>query len=164
MADEVAWVALGSNVGDGPATLASARRELEALGEVVGRSSLYRTVPVGGPPGQPDYLNAVLALRTSLTPHALLAALLEVEARHGRVRAERWGPRTLDLDLLAHGEANLDDPLLTVPHPRLHHRAFVLVPLREVDPRWRHPVTGEGVDEMLERVDASGVERTDLTW
>ncbi|HEX7041091.1 MAG TPA: 2-amino-4-hydroxy-6-hydroxymethyldihydropteridine diphosphokinase [Trueperaceae bacterium] len=162
--EALAWVALGGNVGDSHAALRRALDELRGLGEVVARSSLYRTAPVGGPPGQPDYLNAVVALRTALSTHALLRALLDIEERLGRVRRERWGPRVIDLDLLAHGDANVDDPVATVPHPRLHHRAFVLVPLREVDPRWRHPVTGETAEEMLARLDASGVERTDLPW
>jgi len=159
-----AWVALGANLGDPHGAMRRALEELRALGEVVARSSLYRTAPVGGPPGQPDYLNAVVALRTGLSTRALLQALLAIEERLGRVRAERWGPRVIDLDLLSHGDANLDDPVATVPHPRLHHRAFVLVPLREADPAWRHPVTGESVDEMLARVDASGVEPTSLAW
>ena len=111
-----------------------------------------------------DYLNAVVALRTGLSTHGLLRALQDVEERFGRVRGERWGPRTLDLDLLAHGAVNVDDPVATVPHPRLHHRAFVLVPLREIDPWWRHPVTGETAEGMLARLDASGVERTELAW
>lgn len=162
--DPLAWVALGSNLGDSHGNMRRALAELGSLGEVVARSSLYRTTPVGGPPGQADYLNAVVALRAPLTTHALLHALLAVEERLGRVREERWGPRTIDLDLLAHGDANLDDPVATVPHPRLHHRPFVLVPLREVDPWWRHPVTGETAEEMLARLDAGGVQRTDLAW
>src|SRR5690606_10935452 len=103
------------------------------LGEVVARSSLYRTAPVGGPAGQADYLNAVVALRTGLSTHGLLRALQDVEERFGRVRGERWGPRTLDLDLLAHAAVNVDDP-------------------------------GETAEEMLARLDASGVERTELAW
>jgi len=160
----LAWIALGSNLGDSHDTLRKALAELGALGEVVARSSLYRTAPVGGPPGQGDYLNAVVALRTELPTRGLLQALLRIEERLGRVRSERWGPRTLDLDLPAHGDANVDDPVMTVPHPRLHHRPFVLVPLREIDPWWRHPVTGETAEEMLARLDVSGVSRTDLAW
>ncbi|HLV12312.1 MAG TPA: 2-amino-4-hydroxy-6-hydroxymethyldihydropteridine diphosphokinase [Trueperaceae bacterium] len=163
-ADDLAWVALGGNVGDSHAVMRGALAALAELGEVVARSSLYRTAPVGGPAGQADYLNAVVALRTGLSTHGLLRALQDVEERFGRVRGERWGPRTLDLDLLAHGAVNVDDPVATVPHPRLHHRAFVLVPLREIDPWWRHPVTGETAEGMLARLDASGVERTELAW
>ena len=160
----IAWIGLGSNLGDSHDVLRSALGALGALGEVVARSSIYRTAPVGGPVGQRDYLNAVVALRTPLSTRALLAALLRVEESLGRVREQRWGPRVIDLDLLSHGDENLDDPVATVPHPRLHHRAFVLAPLREVDPWWRHPVTGETAEELLARLDASGVERTDLDW
>lgn len=159
-----AWVALGSNQGDSLAELRRAEQGLRSLGQIVARSHIYATDPVGGPPGQADYLNAVVALRTDLTTHALLRALLDLEERLGRVRTVRWGPRNIDLDLLAHGDVNVDDPVATVPHPRLHHRAFVLVPLAEVAPGWRHPVTGVTAEGMLARLDTSGVRRTDLEW
>lgn len=159
-----AWIALGSNQGDSLSELRRALAGLAAVGEVVARSSIYATDPVGGPPGQDDYLNAVVIVRTDLTTHALLHALLDLEKRLGRVRAVRWGPRNIDIDLLAHGDVNVDDPVATVPHPRLHHRAFVLVPLAEVDSAWRHPVTGQSVGEMLGRLDTSGVRLTDLHW
>lgn len=162
--EPLAWVALGSNQGDRLAELGRAAEGLRSLGEVTARSSVYATHPVGGPPGQADYLNAVVALRTDLTTHALLRALLDLEERLGRVRDVRWGPRNIDLDLLAHGDVNVDDPVATVPHPRLHHRAFVLVPLAEVSPAWRHPVTGASVEELLARLDTDGVRRTDLEW
>ncbi len=159
-----AWVALGSNQGDSRDSLRRALAGLAAVGDVVDRSPIYATEPVGGPTGQRRFLNAVVVLRTTLTTHALLDALLGLETRLGRVRDVRWGPRTIDIDLLAHGDANIDDPVATVPHPRMHHRSFVLVPLRDVSPDWAHPVTGESVDEMLGRLDTSGVERADLQW
>jgi 2-amino-4-hydroxy-6-hydroxymethyldihydropteridine diphosphokinase len=162
---EGALIALGGNLGDPHARLRQAARDLEALGRVLGRSSLYRTAPIGGPPNQPDYLNAVLLLGPETDdPHALLAALLEVEARHGRARRERWAARTLDLDLLAWDDRLLGTPALTLPHPRLLERPFVLAPLCEVAPDWRHPVTGQSACAALEHLDASGVTRTALQW
>jgi 2-amino-4-hydroxy-6-hydroxymethyldihydropteridine diphosphokinase len=96
-------------------------------------SRVYETDPVGGPP-QPEYLNAVLEAQTTLSPHDLLAACMDVEQRLGRVRAERWGPRTIDVDVLTYDEEEVDEPDLVIPHPRMHERAFVLVPLLELDP------------------------------
>lgn len=149
MPDAPALIALGANLGDPRGALAFARRRLAGLGEVTAASRLYRTAPVGGPPGQPDYLNAALALRTDLGAAELLRALLDVEREAGRVRRERWGPRTLDLDLLGRGDLVLDTPDLVLPHPRLLERAFVLAPLAEVAPRWRHPVAGVTVEAAL---------------
>lgn len=127
------YLGLGSNVGD---RLASLSRAVEALGErgvrVLRSSRVYETAPVGGRP-QPDYLNAVVEVETDLEPRDLLRACLEVETELGRVRGERWGPRTIDIDLLACGEREISEPDLTIPHPRMHERAFVLVPLLELD-------------------------------
>lgn len=162
-----ALVALGSNLAGPPAQLRRAAEEIADLGRVVARSSLWRTAPVGGPGGQPDYLNAVLALEPAPAlrdPPALLRALLALEARHGRRRRRRWAARTLDLDLLALGDRVLALPELELPHPRMMARAFVLAPLCEVAPGWRHPRTGEGACEALARLDSGGVERTDLPW
>lgn len=159
-----ALIGLGANLGDPLATLRRARVQLGSLGELEGASRLYQTEPVGGPSGQPAYLNAAASLRTDLAPPELLAALLDVERRAGRVRAERWGPRTLDLDLLAYGGLTLDAPGLSVPHPRLFERAFVLVPLNEIAPDWRHPVTGQSVREALAKLGRLGVQATDLAW
>jgi 2-amino-4-hydroxy-6-hydroxymethyldihydropteridine diphosphokinase len=96
-------------------------------------SRVYETDPVGGPP-QPQYLNAVVQAQTTLSPHDLLAACTDVEQRMGRVRAERWGPRIIDVDLLTYDEEEVDEPGLVVPHPRMNERAFVLVPLLELNP------------------------------
>jgi len=95
-------------------------------------SRVYETDPVGGPP-QPEYLNAVVEVQTTLSPHDLLAACMDVEQRMGRVRAERWGPRIIDIDVLTYDEEEVDEPDLVVPHPRMNERAFVLVPLLELD-------------------------------
>ena len=96
-------------------------------------SRVYETDPVGGPP-QPEYLNAVVAVQTTLSPHDLLAACMDVEQRMGRVRRERWGPRIIDVDVLTYDEEEVDEPDLVVPHPRMNERAFVLVPLLELNP------------------------------
>jgi 2-amino-4-hydroxy-6-hydroxymethyldihydropteridine diphosphokinase len=128
-----AYLALGSNLGD---RLANLRRAADLLGErevrVVRSSRVYETEPVGGPP-QPEYLNAVIEVETELEPGDLLRTCLDVEADVGRVRAERWGPRALDVDVLTYGRDVIDRPDLVVPHPRMHERAFVLVPLLELD-------------------------------
>jgi 2-amino-4-hydroxy-6-hydroxymethyldihydropteridine diphosphokinase len=129
----IAHVGLGSNLGD---RLANLQRAVEILAATDGvaflRSSrVYETDPVGPP--QPDYLNAVIEVATSLLPDALLAACLRVENEMGRVRAERWGPRVIDLDLLTYGRQSIDEPGLTVPHPRMHERLFVLAPLLELE-------------------------------
>ena len=152
-----AYVALGSNLGDSQRTLSVA---IDALGslpstEVTGRSRLYRTAP-WGMHEQPHFINAVVRLHTALSPHQLLDALLTIEAAAGRVRdGERWGPRTLDLDLLHMDGAVLDDPDLTLPHPRIRERAFVLAPLADIAPLLELPDQGR-VAELLQRLDATG--------
>ncbi len=136
-------LALGTNLGEREATLASAVADLAGTPglEVVAVSPVVETAPVGGPP-QPDYLNAVVAVRSTLTPHALLAACLAVERRHGRERRVRWAARTLDVDVVTYGGVVLDSPDLVLPHPRAAHRAFVLAPWAALDPRARLPVPG----------------------
>jgi 2-amino-4-hydroxy-6-hydroxymethyldihydropteridine diphosphokinase len=146
-----AYVALGSNLGDRRAHL---ERALDALRrapgvEVTRTSSVYETAPVGGPPGQGPYLNAVAEVRTDLPPEELLRLLLEVEASQGRVRQGHHGPRTLDLDLLLHGDRVLSTPDLTVPHPRLHERLFVLQPLAEIAPGVVHPTLHRSASDLL---------------
>lgn len=136
----VAAVALGANRGDPARTLSWARDQLSSLGARRAQSHLYETAPLG--PAQPRYRNAVILLETGLAPHPLLRALLAIEAQAGRDRSreERLGPRVLDLDLLLYGGAQLASPGLSLPHPRLHLRRFVLAPLCEVAPGWVHPV------------------------
>lgn len=130
-----AHIGLGANLGNAEATLRSATAELRALprSRLTGLSSLYRSAPLG-PAGQGDYLNAVARLETPLPPHDLLQALQDIENRHGRLRQERWGPRTLDLDLLLYGNDLISTAPLTVPHPEMMHRNFVVVPLLEINP------------------------------
>ncbi|MGB5562074.1 MAG: 2-amino-4-hydroxy-6-hydroxymethyldihydropteridine diphosphokinase, partial [Sedimenticolaceae bacterium] len=144
-----AFVGLGSNLEK---PIQQVRTALRELGELPGtrrvrHSHLYRSAPLG-PPGQPDYINAVVMLLTSLDAHALLDELQALEHRHGRVRNERWGPRTLDLDLLLFGEARFDSPRLSVPHPQMHRRAFVLVPLHDVAPGIDLPDLGPLADHV----------------
>lgn len=146
-----AYIALGANLGEPRSTLRWALRATARLGEVAAVSRLYRTAPVGGPPGQPDYLNAALHLRTALAPRELLEALHATEAAAGRIRHKRWEARVLDLDLLLYGRWVTADGL-HLPHPRAWDRAFVLAPLHDLDPDLTHPVTGETVRDALRRV------------
>ncbi len=149
-----AAVALGANLGQRATTLSSAAAELgvQAGVDLVALSSFFETNPVGGPPGQPAFLNAVLVVETALPAGELLAALHGIEDAHGRVREVRWGPRTLDLDLLAYGDLVSTDPALTLPHPRAYERAFVLVPWADVDPSFDVPGLGT-VAQLLQRLD-----------
>ena len=129
-----AFLALGSNLGD---RLANLQRAVGLLWQrsgirVIRSSRVYETDPVGGPP-QPDYLNAVIEVRTTLAPRALLDAGLTVEQEMGRERKERWGPRGIDVDVLTYGREEVDEPGLKIPHPRMHERGFVLVPLLELE-------------------------------
>jgi 2-amino-4-hydroxy-6-hydroxymethyldihydropteridine diphosphokinase len=127
-----AYLALGSNLGD---RLAYLQHAVDALGvQVVAISHVYETAPVGGPE-QGAYLNAVVAIETDLDPHSLLQLAQRIENDARRVRAERWGPRTLDVDVLLYDDIELDDPDLTIPHPRMWGRGFVLAPLRDVAPQ-----------------------------
>jgi 2-amino-4-hydroxy-6-hydroxymethyldihydropteridine diphosphokinase len=128
------FIGLGSNLGDRAGHIRAALQELGEAGDirVLRCSALHETAPVGGPRGQPAFLNAAAELATRLTPRSLLVRLLAIEARHGRVRGARNGPRTLDLDLLIYRDKCIDEPCLTVPHPRMWEREFVLAPLREL--------------------------------
>ena len=139
-----AYIGIGGNLDD---PLLQMRRAFRALRELpasrcVACSPLYRSAAVGGPSGQPDYLNAAAALDTTLAPDALLTALQSIETAQGRTRTVRWGPRTLDLDLLLYDQLVLDEPRLTLPHPRLHERAFVLYPLYDIAPDLEIPGHG----------------------
>lgn len=155
----LAYVALGANLGDPASTVRAAFGALANLPEsrVVQTSSLYRTAPVGLA-DQPDFINAVAALETTLAPESLLDALLDLENRFGRLRAEKNGPRTLDLDLLLYNDQFLDLPRLQLPHPRLHLRAFVLQPLAEIAPELEIPGRGQ-IAAWLPAVANQGIAR-----
>jgi 2-amino-4-hydroxy-6-hydroxymethyldihydropteridine diphosphokinase len=140
-----AYFGIGSNLGDRLAYLQLAVDELATTAglEVVAVSPVYETAPVGGPE-QPDYLNAVVAVATACSAHELLAIAQRIEAYAERVRTVRWGPRTLDVDVLLVGDERVDDPDLVVPHPRMAERAFVVVPLADLDPAWRAQIPPDG--------------------
>lgn len=154
-----AYVALGANLGNPRAQVLTAFDELARLPHtrLLARSSLYRTAPVDCALPQPDYINAAARLSTQLAPHALLDALLAIEQRHGRTRDHYHAPRTLDLDLLLHGSCVLHEPGLTLPHPRMHLRAFVLAPLLEIAPRIVIPGHGAASDWLPRAADAAQV-------
>jgi 2-amino-4-hydroxy-6-hydroxymethyldihydropteridine diphosphokinase len=149
-----AYIALGSNLGDRTANLnAAVERLRREPGVVVGAVSRYwETAPVGGPAGQAAYLNAAAAVETTLSPHELLQVLLRMENELGRVRVDRYGPRTIDLDIMLFGNQVLHEPGLTIPHPRLHERTFMLGPLAEIAPGSMHPVFRTTIAELLSRV------------
>jgi 2-amino-4-hydroxy-6-hydroxymethyldihydropteridine diphosphokinase len=153
-----AALALGGNLGDVGAAMREALASLAATRGVtlLCASSFYRTAP-WGPIAQPPFLNMAVLLRTSLRPHALLDLCLAIEAEHGRVRGERFGPRTLDIDILCYGDLFLSDERLTLPHPRLAERAFVLVPLAEIAPDL--VINDRRVEDAAARLDRSGVEK-----
>ena len=158
-----AYIAFGANLGDPVAAFAEALQRLDALPDtrVVARSSLYRSTPVGVA-GQPDYLNAVIALDTALAPRPLLEALLTIEHDAGRRRDFPMAPRTLDLDLLLHGDAVIDEAGLQVPHPRMHERTFALLPLAEIDPAASIPGRG-AVAALLPALAGQAIERVPTT-
>ena len=154
-----ALIGLGGNLGDVRPRLGAAMDALDAVPgvTVTARSRLYRTPPWGNVE-QPDFVNAAIMVETSLAAHDLLAAMLATERAFGRVRdSERWGPRTLDLDLLAYGDSIIDDDRLTVPHPRIPDRAFVLLPLADIATGVELPGMGR-VGDLLAAIDASECE------
>jgi 2-amino-4-hydroxy-6-hydroxymethyldihydropteridine diphosphokinase len=148
---------LGGNLGDPAAAIAAALRRLDQADvRIVAQSSFYRTAP-WGVGNQPDFVNACALAQTELAPHPLLQRIHAVERALGRERRERWGPRTIDIDILDYDGVTLEDPGLTLPHPRLTERAFVLVPLAEIAPD--RVIAGRTVREWAAEIDRSGVTR-----
>ncbi len=152
-------LALGANLGDRVAALQSAVDGLAGAGKILAVSGIFETAPVGGPP-QPDYYNAVVVLETALSPTELLDVAHAVESAAGRERLVRWGPRTLDVDIVAYDDLESPDPDLTLPHPRAHERGFVLAPWAEIAPDAALPGHG-AIAALLDTVDLSGVRRID---
>jgi 2-amino-4-hydroxy-6-hydroxymethyldihydropteridine diphosphokinase len=155
---------IGANLGDRRSVLRAAVLDLGTLGRVRSLSSLYETAPVG--PAQPDFLNAAVALQSQLAPEQLLTGILGVERRHGRERRERWGPRTLDIDLLYSPGLVIRSPGLTLPHPELCRRAFALRPLLDVEPDAESPESGIRYADVLATLEDQGLRRleTTATW
>lgn len=155
-----AFLGLGGNIGDPAAAMAAALRALDAHDavSVAAVSSLYRTPP-WGVTDQPDFLNAVAAVDTALTARHLLDLCLDVERGLKRIRAQRWGPRVIDIDILLFGNERIEEAGLQVPHPRMGERAFVLAPLAEIAPELLHPALGRSAAELLRQSDQGGVRR-----
>ncbi len=148
----LAAIGLGSNLGEPVQNIESALTALSALGRLEARSGLYRSAP-WGELAQPEFVNAVALLATALLPRELLVQLKELEAELGRVASYRWGPRAIDLDILTYGDLRIDEPGLTLPHPRLFERAFALAPLAEVAPEFG------AAFEALPEADRASVQR-----
>lgn len=154
--EHTVYLALGTNMGDREANL---RRALEAMApavEVTQTSPVYETAP-WGVTDQDDFLNQVVRAQTSLKPDILLSFLKSIEAQLGREDSRRWGPRLIDLDILFYDDLVLEMEHLTIPHPHLHERAFVLVPLADLEPELRHPVLNQTIGEILKEVDQEGI-------
>jgi 2-amino-4-hydroxy-6-hydroxymethyldihydropteridine diphosphokinase len=158
MRKHLVYIALGSNLGDRPGNLRGALKHMTAKISVIKESCVYETEPWGYA-DQPAFLNMVVEAETGLEPGALLAFLKEIEQEMGRETTFRNGPRLIDLDILYYDELVLDSPPLVIPHPRLHERAFVLVPLADVAPDHLHPILGETTWRLLLNVDLKGITR-----
>jgi 2-amino-4-hydroxy-6-hydroxymethyldihydropteridine diphosphokinase len=150
---QVAHLSLGSNVGDREQNLRDALGRLARVGQVVSISSFYETEPVEVT-GQPWFLNCAVALRTARTPQQLMEALLAIEQHMGRQRTQKKGPRTIDIDILLFGGVVVESPELTIPHPAMHRRRFVLEPLTEIAPEARHPGFKQTVQKLLQSLPA----------
>ncbi len=155
--EQTVHLSLGSNLGNREAHLRTAIQKLAALGEVIAVSSLYETEPVEYT-AQPWFLNCAVALRTTLTPGNFLAQVLEIEQEMGRQRTQPKGPRIIDIDILLFGDLILESPELSLPHPAMHQRRFVLEPLAEIAPDAQHPILHQSVRAMLQALLPTGDE------
>ena len=158
--DHTVYIALGTNLGDRLANLQAALRSLPPAVTVTDESHVYETPPWGYE-DQPAFLNMVVKAETNLEPEPLLEYLKQLEVQLGREQKFRWGPRLIDLDILFYDDLVLDSPPLVIPHPRLHERAFVLVPLMDVAPDFVHPVLNRSISKLLADVDTTGIARFD---
>jgi 2-amino-4-hydroxy-6-hydroxymethyldihydropteridine diphosphokinase len=157
---EIVYIALGSNLGDRKVNLETAIDNLPPKVWVLAQSKIYQTAPWGYD-DQPDYLNQVIKCETMLSPEELWRYVNELENQLGRQPTFRYGPRLIDIDILFYGDLVLHSPDLIIPHPRLHERSFVLVPLNDLAPKLHHPVSGKTVENMLKEVGHEGVSRFD---
>lgn len=166
MSEVTAYIALGSNLGDRLAHLQAAATALATHPQVrlSGQSRIYETAPVGGPSGQGAFLNAVLQVKTTLSARELLDLMLSIEQLRARIRIEHWGPRTLDLDLLLFGNEQINELGLTVPHPRLSERNFVLAPLSDLAPQLLIPGNSLTIAELKRNAGVDGLEITPYTF
>lgn len=149
----VVFLLLGSNMGDRLLFLSQAAKQIaNRVGPIAKTSSFYQTAAWGNT-DQPDFINQVLQVESLLSPAKVLETILDIEIELGRERIEKWGSRTIDIDILGYDEVIVDEPDLKIPHPNLHQRAFTLVPLLEIDPDWLHPVLKQSPEEMLSHLE-----------
>jgi 2-amino-4-hydroxy-6-hydroxymethyldihydropteridine diphosphokinase len=156
--EEPIFLGLGTNLGDREANLREAKEHLSLQMKIVNESPIYVTPPWGFE-DQPDFLNQVIRVCTCLEPHDLLVYLKSIEYEMGREKTFRYGPRLIDMDILFYGQRIIQEKTLQIPHPRLHERAFVLVPLNDIAPDFVHPVLGEKIHDLMLKVDSEGVRR-----
>lgn len=159
------YLGFGANLGDPLTTLQESVIVLNCKEiDVVKKSPLYKTAPVGGPSGQDEYINGVVQISTVLEPSKLLQQVHAIEQQFGRVRTVRWGARTLDIDILLYGPDTVEQPDLSIPHPRMHERRFVLQPLVDIAPELTHPATGIRFAEYLAICEDQEVKQIDAGW
>lgn len=162
-----AYIAFGSNLNDPHLQIKTALDSLREFSEVVKKSGIYETVPIGGPSGQPQFLNSVALIKISdngIQPMDLLSLLNKIEEKQGRVRKIRWEAKVIDLDILTFNDEVINTEKLILPHLLMMEREFVLAPFAEILPEWQHPVTKQSAVAALELIKGQGVRRTELEW